>query len=290
MNRYYLAISLLCLGLALSVTVSGQQSLSALMEEYSTAARDKDYERQHEIGNRLVKYISEWLQKDLKGRRADMPIIIRYLVSHEMPVRTTAAAFLGTAAQLRPQDLKPLIAGYETQIIQAYKERYATDDVWESKFSGSLLRALTFAQPLSKETETFLAGLVADPAVSSRHWSFAVFALAQSAEGSDKAREVATGVLRSSNKERLLDLLPMLALLRNPDAAIVTEFKALLRHKDPEVVTAALAAVPEWGTSATPLLEEIDMVINTPTAPEEVRQLAATIANRIRSSGPIVRQ
>jgi hypothetical protein len=215
-----------------------------------------------------------------------MPIIVQYLSNNESPVRKTAAAgFLGTAAQLQRQDVKPLIAGYEAQIIQAYKDHYDTDDVLERKFSDSLLRALIYAQPLSKETETFVVGLVADPAVSSRHWVAAAFALAQSANASERAKEMATGVLRASNKEQLLTLLPMLALLRSPDEAIVSEFKALLRHQDPEVVSATLSAVPEWGQSAGPLLEEIDMVINTPTIPAEVRQRAETVANRIRSAG-----
>lgn len=287
MSRMHSAIlALVVLSFTLSNSMSGQDSLSMLMDKYASAAREKDYERQHAIGNQLLEYVAQWLGRDIAGRRGDMPVIVQYLSNPESAVRNTAAAFLGTTAQLQPRDVKPLIAGYEEQIIQAYKERYRTDDVWERKFSDSLLRALIFAQPLSKETETFVTGLVTDPAVSSRHWGFAAFALAQSARSSAKAKDVSTSILRSSSKEQLLTLLPMLALLRNPDAAIVSEFETLLRHDDPEVVTAALSAVPEWGPSATPLLEEIDRLINTSTAPADVRQRAQSIANRIRSTGP----
>ncbi len=278
-------LALIVLVLSFSEGMSGQDSLSMLMDKYASAAREKNYERQHAIGNQLLEYIAQWMAKDIAGRRGDMAVILQYLSNPESAVRNTAAAFIGTTAQLNPGDVKPLIAGYEAQIIQAYKEHYGTDDVWERKFSDSLLRALIFAQPLSNETEAFVAGLVADPAVSSRHWGFAVFALAQSATTSAEARDVSTGILRSSNKEQLLTLLPMLAFLRNPDVAIVNQFKTLLRHDDPEVVTATLSAVPQWGAAAMPLLEEIELVINTPAVPAVVRAQARTAADRVRSHG-----
>jgi hypothetical protein len=214
-----------------------------------------------------------------------MPTIVRNVAHSEPLVRVNAAGFLGTLAHAFRGEVESTLRGFEQQIIEAYgSQASAEGDSIGSQARDSLLRSLIFVQPLAPETEKFMTGLLNDPSVESRPRVFALFALAQSARSSDKAREVAIGSLQSSDQAELLTAMPMLAQLQNPDPAIVAEFGALLRRSDPEVVVATLSAVSDWGESASALLREVEMLANTATAPAQVRQQANVAATRIRAT------